>query len=200
GVEDPLLSSDAPLSWVTAQGEWTLAGRIDLVAVSEDRSLLRVTDFKAPRKLENANKILKASTDKKRKRFVFGGEFSQLPVYAQFAAENLCRSGGPEKIRGEYLFVAPDSTGGPVKVLPVGFEVKASGELLQSFETVMNTMESAIRQGVFRPRTETFTSKTPCLFCDYETVCGPGHKKRYAAKRDDADPGVRLLAALEEVE
>ena len=159
-----------------------------------------MTDFKAPRRLENANKILKAATAASdKKRFVFGGEFSQLPVYAQFAAETLCRSGGPERIRGEYLFVAPDNTGGPVKVLPVGFDVKASGELLESFQTVMDTMESAIRQGVFRPRTETFTSKTPCFFCDYETVCGPGHKKRYDAKKGDADPGVRLLAALEEV-
>ena len=73
------------------------------------------------------------------------------------------------------------------------------GALLQNFQTVMETMEDAIRQGVFRPRTETFTSKTPCFFCDYQTVCGPGHRKRYAAKGEDADPGVRMLAALEDL-
>jgi len=65
---------------------------------------------------------------------------------------------------------------------------------------VMDTMESAIRQGVFRPRTEGFISKNPCFFCDYQTVCGPGHEKRYGAKSEDADPGVRMLAALEDIQ
>lgn len=196
-AEDPVLSSDEPLSYVTASGEWTMAGRIDLVATSQDGSLIRVTDFKVPRKLTNAGRIAAAAG---KKRFVFGGELSQLPVYAQFAAETLSRSGArPERIRGEYLFVAPDKTGGPVQAFPVGFDVEPRGALLQNFQIVVDTMEAAVRQGVFRPRTETFTSKNPCFFCDYLTVCGPGHRKRYAAKSEDADPGVRMLAALEEL-
>ena len=198
-VEDPVLSSDEPVTYVTDSGEWTMAGRIDLVAVSQDGKLLRVTDFKVPRKLTNADRIDKAAKGKG--RFVFGGELSQLPVYAEFAALKLAGSAGqPQRIRGEYLFVAPDATGGSVKAFPVGFDVEPRGALLQNFQNVMNTMEAAIRQGVFRPRTETFASKTPCFFCDYQTVCGPGHKKRYAAKAEDADPGVRMLAALEDLE
>jgi len=197
-VEDPVLSSDEPLTYVTASGEWPMAGRIDLVAVSQDKSLLRVTDFKVPRKLTNAGRIETAVV---RGRFVFGGELSQLPVYAHFAAETLCRSEElPETIRGEYLFVAPDSTGGAVKAVPVGFDVEPRGQLLENFKLVMDTMESAIRQGVFRPRTEGFISKNPCFFCDYQTVCGPGHEKRYGAKSEDADPGVRMLAALEDIQ
>ncbi|MEO8347606.1 MAG: PD-(D/E)XK nuclease family protein, partial [Acidobacteriota bacterium] len=196
-VEDPDLSSDDPVSYDTAFGERTLAGRIDLVAVGEGGSVLRVTDFKVPRKLTNARRI---STAAGKGRFVFGGELAQLPVYAQFAAETLCRSGAqPENIRGEYLFVGPENAGGEVTVFPVQFDVEARGPLLQNFSTVLDTMESAIRQGVFRPQTETFTSKTPCFFCDYQTICGPGHVKRYASKKDDPDLAVRALAALEEV-
>ena len=105
----------------------------------------------------------------------------------------------PERIRGEYLFVGPENPGGAVRVLHVSFEVEATGHLLQNFRTVVDTMESAIREGVFRPRTETFSSKTPCFFCDYQTICGPGHEKRYASKKDDLDPAVRMLALLEDV-
>lgn len=196
-VEDAELSSDEPLRCDTPGGELAMAGRIDLVAVGEAGSLLRVTDFKVPRKLTNARKILGAAG---KGRFVFGGELSQLPVYGLFAAETLCRSGAlPERIRGEYLYVAPEKVGGPVEVLPVGFDVEARGELLENFRTVLGTMETAIGQGVFRPRTENFVSKDQCFFCDYQTVCGPGHAKRYASKEDDRDPAVQALTALEHV-
>lgn len=196
-VEDAELSSDEPLRCDTPEGELAMTGRIDLVAVGEAGSLLRVTDFKVPRKLTKARKILGAA---EKGRFVFGGELSQLPVYGLFAAETLCRSGAlPERIRGEYLYVAPEKVGGPVEVLPVGFDVESRGELLENFRTVLGTMEAAIRQGVFRPRTESFVSKEQCVFCDYQTVCGPGHAKRYASKEDDRDPAVQALAALEEV-
>lgn len=195
--EDPELSSDEALSCETASGQRAMTGRIDLVAVGEDGSLMRVTDFKVPRKLATARKISNAS---EKGSFVFGGELLQLPVYALFAAETLCRSGTmPERIRGEYLYVGPEKIGGPVTTLSVGFDVEPRGELLQNFHTVLDTMDSAIRHGVFRPRTETFASKTPCFFCDYQAVCGPGHAKRYASKEEDRDPAVRLLAALEDV-
>ncbi len=196
-VEDAELSSDEPLRCDTPGGELAMTGRIDLVAVGEAGSLLRVTDFKVPRKLSNAQRILGAAG---KGRFVIGGELSQLPVYGLFAAENLCPSGGqPERIRSEYLYVAPEKTGGPVEVLSVGFNVEARGELLENFRTVLGTMETAIRQGVFRPRTETFVSKNPCFFCDYQTICGPGHAKRYSSKEDDPDTAVQALAALERV-
>jgi ATP-dependent helicase/nuclease subunit B len=101
-VEDPELSTDESLVCETPDGSLTLAGRIDLVAVGQAGSLLRVTDFKVPRHLTTPKRIQKAVQDKG--QFVFAGELSQLPVYGLFAAETLSGSRGfPERIRAEYL-------------------------------------------------------------------------------------------------
>ncbi len=103
-VEDPELSADEPLVCLTTDGSVTLAGRIDLVAVGEAGSLLRVTDFKVPRHLTTPKRIQKAVQDKNKKQFVFAGELSQLPAYEPlFAAETLSGSRGfPDRIRAEY--------------------------------------------------------------------------------------------------
>jgi hypothetical protein len=197
GVEDPELSTDDPLVCETDDGPVTLAGRIDLVAVGEDGTLLRVTDFKVPRHLTTATRIERA---REKGQFVFSGELSQLPVYGLFAAEKLAGPGGfPERIRAEYLYVGPLRAGGPVEAQAVGFDVEARGGLLQGFEGVLTTIEEALRNGVFRPRTRGFVSKDPCVFCDYKAICGPGHAKRYAAKEKDPDPGVVALAGLEKI-
>lgn len=197
-VEDPELSTDEPLVCETPDGRMVLAGRIDLVAVGESGTLLRVTDFKVPRNLATARRIEKAADEKG--QFVFAGELSQLPVYGLFAAETLSGAGGfPERIRAEYLYVGPSRSGGPVEVVPVGFDVEPRGGLLEGFQNVLSTIEAALREGVFRPRTKGFVSKEPCLFCDYKPICGPGHVKRYARKEDDRDPGVVALAGLEKI-
>jgi len=197
-VEDPELSTDEPLVCETQDGSMVLAGRIDLVAVGEAGTLLRVTDFKVPRNLATAKKIEKAAAEKG--QFVFAGELSQLPVYGLFAAETLSGGGGfPERIRAEYLYVGPLRSGGPVEVVPIGFDVEARGGLLEGFQNVLSTIEAALREGVFRPRTKGFVAKEPCLFCDYRPICGPGNVKRYARKEDDRDPGVVALAGLEKI-
>lgn len=197
-VEDPELSADEPVVYDTDEGTLALAGRIDLVAVGESGSLLRVTDFKVPRQLATATRILKNVQDKK--QFVFAGELSQLPVYGLFAAETLSGTRGfPERIRAEYLYVGPVRAGGPIGVLPVSFEVAPRGGLLEGFRGVMAAIEAALREGVFRPRTEGFVAKDACFFCDYTPICGPGHVKRYALKENDPDPGVVALGDLEEI-
>lgn len=198
-VEDPELSTDEPLLGVTADGKtMALGGRVDLVAVGEAGTLLRVTDFKVPRHLTTARRIQKSVDEKD--QFVFGGELSQLPVYGLFAADTLSGSRGfPERIRSEFLYVGPTRSGGPIEAVPVGFDVALRGGLLDGFEKVLSAIEGALRAGVFRPRTKGFVSKDPCLFCDYKTICGPGHVKRYARKEDDSDPGVIALASLETV-
>jgi hypothetical protein len=194
-VEDPVLSTDEPLVCETADGEIELAGRIDFVAVGESGTLLRVTDFKVPRHLKTADRIRKASEEDG--KFVFAGELSQLPVYALFAAEKLSGMRGfPERIRAEYLYVGPIRAGGPVEILPIGFEVEPRGQLLGGFEKVLSAIEGALRAGVFRPRTKGFVSKDPCVFCDYQPICGPGHVSRYERKEADRDPAVVALAAL----
>jgi hypothetical protein len=77
--------------------------------------------------------------------------------------------------------------------------VEARGGLLEGFQNVLSTIEAALREGVFRPRTKGFVAKEPCLFCDYKPICGPGHVKRYARKEDDRDSGVVALAGLEKI-
>jgi hypothetical protein len=197
-VEDPELSTDEPLVCEMEDGTMVLAGRIDLVAVGEAGTLLRVTDFKVPRNLATAKRIEKAAAEKG--QFVFAGELSQLPVYGLFAAETLSGGGSfPERIRAEYLYVGPLRSGGPVGVVPIGFDVEARGGLLEGFQNVLSTIEAALREGVFRPRTNGFVAKEPCLFCDYKPICGPGNVKRYARKEDDRDPGVVALAGLEKI-
>ena len=196
-VEDRELSTDEPLVCVTADGSLTLAGRIDLVAVGKAGSLLRVTDFKVPRHLTTPKRIEKAIDEKE--HFVFSGELSQLPVYGLFAAETLSSRGFPEHIRAEYLYVGPLRAGGPIEVLPVGFDVEVRGGLLDGFERVLSTIEAALSGGVFRPRTAGFVTRDACLFCDYRPICGPGNVKRYALKADDRDPGVVALGSLEEI-
>ena len=196
-VEDPVLSTDEPLVWETADAEIPLAGRIDFVAVGESGTLLRVTDFKVPRHLNTAERIRKA---REKGGFVFAGELSQLPVYAIFAAEKLSGTRGfPERIRAEYLYVGPIRAGGPVQILPIGFDVEPRGRLLAGFDEVLATIEGALKAGVFRPRTKGFVSKVPCVFCDYQPICGPGHVSRYEKKEADRDPAVVALAALAEI-
>ena len=196
-VEDPVLSTDDPLVCETADGEIALGGRIDFVAVGESGTLLRVTDFKVPRHLNTAERIRKA---REKGGFVFGGELSQLPVYGLFAAEKLSGTRGfPERIRAEYLYVGPIRAGGPVEILPIGFDVEPRGHLLGGFREVLSTIEGALKAGVFRPRTKGFVSKDPCVFCDYQRICGPGHVSRYERKEADRDPAVVALAALEEI-
>ncbi len=124
---------------------------------------------------------------------------SQLPAYGLFAAETLSGSRGfPDRIRAEYLYVGPLRAGGPIEVLPVGFEVEARGGLLEGFDKVLKAIEAALRGGVFRPRTAGFVARDACLFCEYKPICGPGNVKQYL-KQDDRDPGVVALAALEEI-
>jgi hypothetical protein len=197
-LDDPELSTDEPLVCETPDVSMVLAGRIDLVAVGESGTLLRVTDFKVPRNLTTAGRIEKAAREKG--QFVFAGELSQLPVYGLFAAESLSGSRDfPERIRAEYLYVGPLRSGGPVEVVPVGFDVEARGGLLEGFQSVLSTIEAALRGGVFRPRTKGFVAKEPCVFCDYKPICGPGNVKRYTRKEDDRDPGVVALAGLEKI-
>lgn len=198
GVEDPELSTDEPLVWAPPDGKtMALGGRVDLVAVGKAGTLLRVTDFKVPRHLTTARRIQKSVDEKD--QFVFGGELSQLPVYGLFAAEIGESRQLPEKIRTEFLYVGPTRSGGPIEVLPVGFDVDLTGGLLDGFDRVLSTIEGALRAGVFRPRTKGFVTKDPCLFCDYKAICGPGHMKRYSAKEDDTDAGVVALATLEKI-
>ncbi|HEU5248727.1 MAG TPA: PD-(D/E)XK nuclease family protein, partial [Thermoanaerobaculia bacterium] len=197
-VEDPVLSTDDPLVCDTSDGAIALAGRIDFVAVGESGTLLRVTDFKVPRHLTVAGRIQTAVNDKG--RFVIAGELSQLPVYGLFAAERLAGTRGfPERIRAEYLYVGPLRAGGPVEILPIGFDVEPRGGLLEGFQQVLSTIEEALKAGVFRPRTRSFVSREQCAFCDYRPICGPGHAKRYERKESDPDPAVVALAALEEI-
>jgi PD-(D/E)XK nuclease superfamily len=196
-IEDPSLSTDAPLLCETADGTIALAGRIDFVAVGEAGALLRVTDFKVPRHLTTAGRIRKAV---EKGQFVFAGELSQLPVYGLFAAENLSGTRAfPERIRAEYLYVGPSRAGGPIEVAPIGFEVEARGGLLEGFQSVLSTIEGALQAGVFRPRTKGFVSREQCVFCDYKPICGPGHVKRFARKEEDRDPAVMALAGLEKI-
>ena len=86
-----------------------------------------------------------------------------------------------------------------MEIRTIPFKVEPRGQLLGGFEKVLSTIGGALKAGVFRPRTSGLVSKNPCIFCDYQPICGPGHVSRYEKKEADRDPAVVALAALEEI-
>jgi hypothetical protein len=167
-------------------GNVVLAGRIDRLDREGDAAL--VVDYKfgkaRPYGRRNAKGYL-----------VAGGERLQLAVYALAA-----REAGAASPRAEYLFVERDADESvPV---PVGFDEAATAEAVDRLLAALRLLDEAASRGHFFPKTTPFASgDSHCGSCDFAAVCGPGHLRVYARKREaerEADPEGPLFA-LEEI-
>jgi len=128
---------------------------------------------------------------------IVGGEKVQLAAYALAA-----RALGAGSVSSEYLFVTADRKGAEPTALPVAFDAAETGEAVASFHRAVGLLDATVRKGDLLPRTESLSSRgSPCSFCDVAAVCGPGHARVYATKREaerPADPAAPLFA-LEEI-
>jgi hypothetical protein len=167
-------------------GEVVLAGRIDRLDREGDAAL--VVDYKfgksSPYRRKNAKGYL-----------VAGGERLQLAVYALAA-----RDAGAASPRAEYLFVERD--GDESVPVPIGFDEEATAESVHRLLDALGLLDEAGARGHFFPKTTPFGSKeSHCGNCDFAAVCGPGHLRVYARKREaerESDPAHPLFA-LEEI-
>jgi len=166
----------------------TLAGRID--RLDRDGEVARVVDYKF------ANPKPFGRTNRKGWRIV-GGEKVQLAAYTLAA-----RALGATEVSSEYLFVTDGKKGGEPETASVAFDAAGTDEAVASFHRAVALLDAAIRSGDLLPRTASLAAGTNvCSFCDVASVCGPGHRRVYDAKREvekGARPGHPLFA-LEEI-
>jgi PD-(D/E)XK nuclease superfamily len=192
--EDSALSSDAPAQ----AGETVLRGRIDLLLRHQRTSGIRVTDFKAPRSLQRAKKIRKL---REAGSLLFKGELSQLAVYVLAVRGPLAATLAPGPVSANYLYLAPDKSGGEIQAYPVTFDPEDTGGMAPGLSRLLEIVNTATAAGAFPARVKSRLGSDNCTFCDYASICGPGKNRRYEAKGvGDRDPAIRSVDRLEEIE
>jgi hypothetical protein len=157
-------------------------GSIDRVDENREGRAARVIDYK----VKMAPGFHKAFDGGGR---ILGGEAVQLPIYALATGEN---------VASEYLVLRSVGSGA-ASVEAVSFSPDQTSEAIVHLRTLLRGMEQAVGSGTFTPRTATRLQKSPCSFCEFSDVCGPGHVERYEGKDDDPDPSVRALRALRDL-
>jgi len=171
--EDPALSTSDPVPVLGLPFEVRISGRID--RLDRDGAHARVVDYKTGKPLPFGERNLDAT-------LVAGGERLQLPVYA-LAARHL----GATRVTSEYLFVRFFK--GAPKVTSTSFQESETDEAVGRLKDVLRLMDEAVREGLYLPKTDSFRSADPCGFCDFASVCGPGHDRLYRRKWDGESAG-----------
>jgi len=165
-----------------------LAGRIDRLDRAGEAA--RVVDYKF------ANPKPFGKTNRKGWRIV-GGEKVQLAAYALAA-----RALGATEVSSEYLFVTDGKRGGEPEATSVAFGAAETSEAVASFHRAVALLDAAILSGDLLPRTSSLSAgDSLCSFCEVASVCGPGHRRVYDAKREAERAGRpgQPLFVLEEV-
>jgi len=177
-AEHPLGAGGEPFVLDAGAFPVRFQGSIDRVDEDRDGRPARVVDYKVKMAPGFAKEFRGGGR-------IVGGEAVQLPVYALAV-------GG--EVASEYLVLHGGSAGPAVE--SVFFSPEETEEAIAALRSFLAGMEAAVASGTFVPRTAARLRKDPCGVCECADVCGPGHKVRFAAKDDDADPAVRALLAL----
>ncbi len=169
--EDPALSFDEPVTVETPSGRVSFTGKIDrLDRDGTEGATAHVVDYK----------VGKASPYEKSKgepRLVAGGERIQLPIYA-LAARRL----GAERVTSEYVFAVRDETAGDYRIVPARFDEAETAESVELLSSMLVAVQGCAERGLLIPKTESARYDEPCRFCDFATICGPGHETIYNRK------------------
>lgn len=116
----------------------------------------------------------------------------QLAAYA-LAAHAL----GAASVSSEYLFAFPEKAGAEPAAVSVSFDTAATAEAVASLDRAIGLLDATIRAGDLLPRTASLSAgERLCSFCDVASVCGPGHRRVYDAKRAgeaESDPDAPLF-------
>jgi RecB family exonuclease len=183
---DDALSTPEPVEYASAGTTWRLSGQIDRLDRSAIDDALRVIDYKFARP--------RPYSRKRPDLLVVGGERLQLPVYA-LAARRL----GGEEVSSEYLFVGRDDRTGKTRVTPVAFTSEQTREAVASLGRFLDLAGQVFETGDFVPKTRSsFDGEESCRYCDFRTICGPGHTAVFERKRatEPATSPTRLFEEL----
>lgn len=183
---DDALSSPEPVEYASEGATWRLSGQIDRLDRSAIDDALRVIDYKFARP--------RPYSRKRPDLLVAGGERLQLPIYA-LAARRL----GGEEVSSEYLFVGRDNRTGRIRVDPVSFTPEQTREAVASLGRFLDLAGRVFEAGDFVPRTRSsFDGEDSCRYCDFRTICGPGHAAVFERKRA-AEPATSPTRLFEEL-
>jgi ATP-dependent helicase/DNAse subunit B len=170
--EDPL-SSHEPATLAAGAAGWRFQGRID--RVDRQGPLLRVVDYKFGKS--------RPYSAKRPGVVVAAGERLQLPVYA-LAARRL----EADQVASEYLFVSRDGKGGPT-ARPYSFTPAETAGAVLSLGRFLETVAALFEAGDLVPRTASVVDgKDACQYCDFRTICGPGHARLFVKKLEAEPP------------
>ncbi|MFL5821735.1 MAG: PD-(D/E)XK nuclease family protein [Solirubrobacteraceae bacterium] len=171
-------STERPLELPVGGRRLGFHGRIDRLEWRREGGGFRVIDYKTGRFRE------------RRKDVFAGGTALQLPLYLHAAADVILGRDWREG-RSEYFYST--RKGGFTRVEMTADKLGAHRE---EFERLLRGFAQAMREGTFVAR----PSDDNCRFCDFRTLCPSVNDHRAQRDRKSADPRVRALDELAEIE